>query len=103
MSKVRLIDANALGRYLNDCAFAEYAGVGHEREYETMCRVLKCIENTPTVDANHIADAGKKVDAVQVVRCKECRWYYEGCNGMKCANTGEKHNGDWYCADGERL
>ena len=48
---MRLIDADALRWYLNDCNCAENAVVGREHEYETMIRVLECIENAPTVDA----------------------------------------------------
>ena len=49
------------------------------------------------------------IDAVPVVRCKDCRYsddYYNdgGCyckhpeQGMRCIGT----NWNWYCADGER-
>ena len=47
----------------------------------------------------------KKVDMVEVVRCKDCKIgevsalpygeYY-------CLKYGHYHNGDWFCADGER-
>lgn len=37
---------------------------------------------------------------VQVVRCKNCKyWYY----GNYCAKHGKgQENADWFCADGER-
>ena len=44
----------------------------------------------------------EEIDAVPVVRCKDCRnsWYDElfgmrWCNGKRCMD-------DWYCADGKR-
>ena len=91
---MRLIDADALGRYLNDCNFAENTKVGREREYETMSRVLRCIENAPTVDA------------VQVVRCKDCRWGKEACGNIECNVDlnlpSEYHGYEWFCPNGER-
>lgn len=53
---IRLIDGDALGRYLNDCNYAENAKVGRGREFETMSRVLRCIENAPTVCKWHDPD-----------------------------------------------
>ena len=36
------------------------------------------------------------IDAVQVVRCKDCKRYY--ANGGNC----DQVLADWFCADGER-
>ena len=40
----------------------------------------------------------------QIVRCKDCRLKEcDGRNGtIVCDITGESHNPDWFCADGER-
>ena len=40
------------------------------------------------------------VDAVPVVRCRDCKFYY-GVN-EECGCNGGYHSEDWYCADGER-
>ena len=88
----RLIDANAL---INEaCAEGAYG----------------------YVDAKQIADA-PTVDAVEVVRCEKCNhavWdeEYEMWKCVKSAEYDEEsgvwfgfceyHNGDFFCADGER-
>ena len=41
-----------------------------DRKFDDFERTMA--ERIKSVDANHIADDGKKVDAVQVVRCEEC-------------------------------
>lgn len=40
----------------------------------------------------------------ELVRCKNCKLQEcEGRNGMiVCDITGESHEPDWFCADGER-
>ena len=47
-----------------------------------------------------------EVDAVPVVRCKDCRWGKESCGNIECfADTNvppEYHGYDWYCPNGER-
>ena len=47
------------------------------------------------VDAEQIANA-PTVDAVPVVRCKDCRYF----KTRLCEN--EDNHDDWFCADGER-
>lgn len=46
------------------------------------------------------------VDAVEVVRCKDCKWALpnEASNDwVNCGNCFETaQRKDWYCADGER-
>lgn len=44
-----------------------------------------------------LADA-PTVDAVEVVRCKDCKWYSDDY----CCQFGDDYGDDWYCADGER-
>ena len=44
------------------------------------------------------------VDAVRVVRCKDCKWAKEAGNTFECRirSIGNLyHDGDYYCADGE--
>lgn len=63
----RLIDADALPKYTGYALSAD--------------EVARAVENAPTIDA------------VQVVRCKECKYRWE--NGGDCVSDP-----DWYCADG---
>ena len=66
---------------------------------------------------DQIIDEEHSVDAVKVVRCKDCRWWDKSedspfgyCMAMKhgymSANWEigiyRKYKGDFYCADGER-
>ena len=52
------------------------------------------------VDVNEI-DEQPTVDAVQVVRCGECK--YRDTEFMYCGMVDLiRRNDDWYCADGER-
>lgn len=48
--------------------------------------MLNTINNAPTVDA------------VPVVRCKDCKYFYSEC----CLKTDFCIDDDWFCADGER-
>ena len=98
-NKVRLIDANALMQ-----AFREYMVERYDRE--------KCVseENCKTCDRQclwwrKISEA-PTVDAVEVVRCKDCVYYREEelvCIGVSC--IGDSH-ANWYpddfCSYGER-
>lgn len=62
-----------------------------------------------------VADSAPTVDAVEVVRCKDCKWYE--ISQIKRDGTDDKRykpsvcvrgtyatlrEADWYCADGER-
>ena len=40
------------------------------------------------------------VDAVPIVRCRDCKFYY-GVN-EECGCNGGYHSEDWYCADSKR-
>ncbi len=46
------------------------------------------------------------VDAVEVVRCKDCKWGREACGNIECHVDlnipSEYHGYDWYCPNGER-
>lgn len=88
---MRLIDADALETHEQ----LEPMGNG---QYEYVEVVYKDdIDDAPTVDA------------IEVVRCKDCRhWHREIYNGIEYFNFNScdlKHYGDghnFYCADGER-
>lgn len=46
-----LIDKRPLLMWLRDYQFENYAGVGHEKEYNFIENLIKGIENEPTVEA----------------------------------------------------
>ena len=81
---MRLIDADALkGHFLN----------GGE-DYYSGYAFHHAIDHIPTVDA------------VPVVRCRECKYrYVDGDNvrfNLCLLNHNKVQSDDWYCADGER-
>lgn len=51
--------------------------------------IARCIEMQP------------KVDAVQVVRCKDCKYWYDGMWGKYCTLDHIEHSESHYCADAE--
>lgn len=44
--------------------------------------------------------SGNALDLVEVVRCRDCKFYY-GVN-EECVCNGWYRSEDWYCANGER-
>ena len=52
----------------------------------------------------HATVTAPTIDAIPVVRCKDCRWQDddEHCPICNCCGREELPNGEWYCADGER-
>ena len=79
-SEKRLIDANALIKEANSDGAYGY------------------------VDAKQIADA-PTVDAVEVVRCRECKWWHEDDDVGYCDNPDGLDNyakPDEFCSYGER-
>lgn len=96
----RLVDADDL---LMDNSWAFYDENGN--------RNAACIavENAPTVEAVPVAELPYTVwlthDVVQVVRCKDCKWYYifnghDRCDLLDLEARDVRP--DWFCADGER-
>lgn len=78
---MRLIDADKLPKYTG------YALSANE--------VAMAVENAPTVDA------------VEVVRCRECKWWRGPIYGNRCSyhsgpNHTEFYDADEFCSRGER-
>lgn len=80
---------------------------------DALMKVIKSVPfpNALTIGAVETAvDLAPTADAVEVVRCKDCKWYKEGydidgewfsrCNGS--VRTYGQTKPDWFCADGER-
>lgn len=105
----RLIDADRLQELFNVTSSALLSNVDLSKDIEHVVRaclmVSEMISDAPTVDA------------VEVVRCRDCKWWdaddnglYGYCMAMKhgymSANWEigiyRKYKGDFYCADGER-
>ena len=89
MSKQRLIDADALGKRLDNEKWMD----NYDRDFI----VDVALDEAPTVDA------------VQVIRCRDCKYsfnrqgrkhlgcYYHGKNGITL------HDADDFCSYGERI
>lgn len=93
----RLIDADLLSEELSTLATiitGLRAGKGVLREYMTEYRksVLRIVDEQPTVDA------------VEVVRCKDCKSYYTDECGVMCLKSKGLMNisEDDFCSYGER-
>ena len=88
---MRLIDTDALKYRRKD--YGGYDDVSDKERKEGILFLLKeDIDNAPTIDA------------VPVVRCKDCRWKVEEQPGMVyCpAVVGGWVDEDWFCKGGER-
>ena len=48
---MRLIDADALGMYLNYWRYGDFSDIKHEREYAVLSDVIEAVHHAPTVDA----------------------------------------------------
>ena len=74
-----------------------------------MRRNYQLMDDTQTADkimhglyrAEQALKDAPTIDAVPVVRCKECKWFGGKYNDY-CFRDEYNHAGDWYCADGER-
>lgn len=92
----RLIDANHIVE-VAEHAYSEWnlamAAADGQRQIN---QVYKMKELCKAVKA--VADAAPTVDAVEVVRCKDCKHYMT----IHCTCDGCCISDDWYCADGER-
>lgn len=92
---MRLIDADAIFPW-----YVEAFKGGVEPQIEphdirfSMNDIKMNLSNIPTIDA------------VEVVRCKDCRWGREVCGNIECRTDmnlpPEYHGYYWYCPNGER-
>ena len=50
----------------------------------------------------HLEEMNEKYGYINIVRCKDCKfWYKDECSHL-CKITGDLHPTNWFCADGER-
>lgn len=84
----RLIDADALKEFI-ESAYRPLCDDYHMKDY-VLNQILTDIKNVPTVDA------------VEVIRCKDCKWYYRG--GATCMFWDGANGmcGDDFCGKAER-
>ena len=100
---MRLIDANATIKYLRECRCKDCdkrKGMKNGKIrfcYEIGDAPCRACDIGDTIDYFLAEDISPTIDAVSVVRCKDCKWRYPDGN----CDYGNK-DGDWFCADGER-
>jgi hypothetical protein len=100
---MRLIDADAFSAVMKQRqdAVKEWLSKGKDDEtcaraesaYVMLCEVKLFLDQMPTIDA------------VEVVRCKDCKYADVLITGniyCKHFNEWHLHGTDWFCADGER-
>ena len=92
---MRLIDGDALGRYLNDWRYSISLKVKYARECAVLSEVMEAVDHAPTVDA------------VQVVRCNDGGHYHIADRRHPDTDWGKRLicgtiKPDFFCADGER-
>lgn len=88
---MRLIDADALVSALNNGRLKEQTGRAVPFN-AGVAFALTMVEYAPTIDA------------VTVVRCKDCKWWTKQEKSIqgRCALAGIYPTGSWYCGNGER-
>ena len=91
----RLIEANALKQMFDE----------READDVELYGGFHIVECFPADDAKEIVDKCPTVDAVEVVRCKDCKHYgrIKGLLGLRCDLQGEQiWCKDDFCSYGER-
>lgn len=103
---MRLIDADASIKYLQefrckDCDRRKGMKNGKIRFcYEIGDAPCRACDIGDTIDYFLEEDISPTIDAVPVVRCKDCKYHDDekGKNFCDCGNRPD----DWFCAGGER-
>ena len=104
---MRLIDADATIKYLRefrckDCDRRKGMKNGKIRFcYEIGDAPCRACDIGDTIDYFLEEDISPTIDAVQIVRCKDCKKRYTVlCIQEEAGNINNQD--DWFCADGER-
>ena len=92
---VRLIDANAIDERFTNLRWTDDGELNHWGDRKDWClhghEIEKLIDECPTIDA------------VPVVRCKECKHNKNyGCTHLRHGRSYIGITEDFFCADGER-
>lgn len=87
------IDSIELRKKYYDGNMVREAVMSVTDDYNTIMKLLKAFADQPPL-----------TDVIEVVRCKDCRWWEREQPGMVyCPNTvGNWVEDDWYCKGGER-
>ena len=113
---MRLIDADALAVEMKARQEAAKKWVGETKDEDDSTYARACGAYSVFSEVKLTLDKMPTVDAVQVVRCKECKHYQSGidingkpftrCNGTtkegRILRGYGKTEPDWFCKDGER-
>lgn len=103
---MRLIDADATIKYLRefrckDCDRRKGMKNGKIRFcYEIGEAPCRACDIGDTIDYFLDEDISPTIDAVQIVRCKDCKWYAAPIS--RCDNCGLPREQTFFCADGRR-
>ena len=100
---MRLIDADALmARFQRE----QETMYEHGREYSFSFLNSGQEISTEWYAVERFLEEAPTIDAVPVVRCKDCRWGREVCGNIECfadINVPTEYHGyEWYCPNGER-
>ena len=105
---MRLIDADAFITEMNDrIENAIKWGVNAiaDRNDEIKLRAEQAVATY--CEASLTAKKMPTVDAIEVVRCKDCKWGREVCGNIECSADSnlppEYHGYEWFCPNGERI
>ena len=105
---IRLIDADAYAKEMEDrynsaINWGKRAVASHDDEM----RIRAEQASFSFVEAAMTAKKMPTIDAVEVVRCKDCRWGREACGNIECSVDcnlpPEYHGYEWFCPNGERM
>jgi len=111
---MRLIDADATIKYLREfrckeCDRRKGMKNGKIRFcYEIGEAPCRACDIGDTIDYFLDEDISPTIDAVPVVRCKDCKHWYFADNRIPseqenvCGRNGTVVTPDWFCADGEK-
>ena len=96
---MRLIDADALEKFLeNTRSHLPYQSYKSTMELD--------IRDNALLNLQQMVHLRKPVDAVPVVRCKDCKYchagYCEKSDDLIPRGNAEREWENWFCADGER-
>ena len=88
---MRLIDIDAMSHEMYHLAFETDSNM---QKWDGGCWIRykmfeRCRDNAPTIDA------------VEVVRCKDCKYWFEN-QGYYCSLMEHRTNKNFFCAAGER-
>ena len=93
---MRLIDATKAIESIDEIAFSMSVCISTD-----YCHGMTAMKDA----AIHAVERQPTVDAVHVVRCRDCKWCeYPAHNSTKygCKLFDRCVKGDWFCADGKR-